>query len=176
MVDPGLNSRFGQEYFFLSLGPDRRWISFIHIPNEYSEFSLRVKQQENESPAKIRNTWSFAFNSSYFFMVWYLRTRATLHFKHKSLHIRAWIKLARSLQLYRFRHFLLSAGEQYLPRKFLAVLQVSQRKDAIAVLHTFQFTVTHALGFLVSLVVSWQRVYHSLPVTWNHTWSLRVTA
>jgi hypothetical protein len=24
MVDPGLNSRFGQEYFFLSLGPDRR--------------------------------------------------------------------------------------------------------------------------------------------------------
>jgi hypothetical protein len=34
----------------------------------------------------------------------------------------------------------------------------------IALLHTFQFT--------VALVVSWQRIYHSLTVTSTHTWSL----
>jgi hypothetical protein len=42
--------------------------------------------------------------------------------------------------------------------------------SAIALLHTFQSTVAHALGFSQSSpVVSWQWVYHSLTVTSNHT-------
>jgi hypothetical protein len=36
----------------------------------------------------------------------------------------------------------------------------------------FNFTVTHALDPQSSLVVSRQRIYHSLTVTSNHTWSL----
>jgi hypothetical protein len=39
--------------------------------------------------------------------------------------------------------------------------------SAIAILHTFQFNVAHALLFQSSLVLSWQRIYHSLTVTSN---------
>jgi hypothetical protein len=41
--------------------------------------------------------------------------------------------------------------------------------SAIAILHTFQFTVAHALESQSSLVVSLQRIYYSLIVTSNHT-------
>jgi hypothetical protein len=42
----------------------------------------------------------------------------------------------------------------------------------MAILHTFQFTVTHAVGFSVfTSLIPLQRIYHSFPVTSNHTWS-----
>jgi hypothetical protein len=41
--------------------------------------------------------------------------------------------------------------------------------SAIADLHNLQFTVTHALGFSIFIVVSWQRICNSLTVISNHS-------
>jgi hypothetical protein len=43
---------------------------------------------------------------------------------------------------------------------------------AIAIVHTFQFIVTHALEFSVFNSLIQQRIYNSLTATWKHTWSL----
>jgi hypothetical protein len=48
--------------------------------------------------------------------------------------------------------------------------------SAIAGLHNFQFTVTHALVSSVITSRILARIYHGLTVTSNHTWSLLFTA